>query len=87
MEIRVDSAGHRSTTRKRALHVAAEGGHAGVLRALLGSGADVHALAQIEAAESTSSTSALFSARRGAHAEAVALLEAAGALEVSRVDL
>jgi ankyrin repeat protein len=85
MDIRVDSAGHRTATCKRAIHVAAEDGHAAVLRALLEANADPNALATIETPESTSHTTALFSARRSHHAEAVAVLEAAGATEESSV--
>jgi len=87
MDVQVDTAGHRTSNRKRAVHVAAEDGHAAVLRVLIGAKADVNALAMIQSDESTSFTSALFAARRGKHAEAVAVLEAAGAADVSRVEM
>jgi ankyrin repeat protein len=85
MTVRVDSAGHKTVTRKRAIHVAAEDGHAAVVAELLAAGADAHALAAIEAPESTALTSALFNAQRNQHADVVALLEAAGCEAVSTV--
>lgn len=87
MAVRSEGGGHVQTTRKRALYVAAENGHARAVQTLLSAGADPHALSSIESEESVSRMSALFVARRAQHDAVVALLEAAGAQEVSTTEL
>jgi len=87
MNVQVNSSGHKTGTRKRAIHIAAEDGHLAVLQLLIDAKADVNALAAVESDKSTSLMSALFSAIRGKKPKAAALLQANGALEVSRVEM
>ncbi|EOD06523.1 hypothetical protein EMIHUDRAFT_465843 [Emiliania huxleyi CCMP1516] len=70
---------------KRPLFLAAEKGHAAVVRRLLATGADANAVATVAGSGAVSRLSPLWAARRGGHAEAEAALVAAGAVEVAEM--
>ena len=69
------------STSKDAVYLAAEKGHDAVLKRLLASGADPHALAIVTTPHATSRTSPLWAARRGGHAAAAEVLREAGGRE------
>ena len=70
---------------KAPLYLAAEKGHAQVVKVLLAARADVHALAVTVTEQTTTKTSALWAARRGEHDAVAELLVAAGATEEAQI--
>ena len=64
---------------KAPLYLAAENGHAAVVKVLLAAKADPNAPATTVTDQATTRTSALWAARRGKHTEVVELLESIGA--------
>ena len=78
-----DLSGLSETYTKGPLYLASEKGHAEVVSRLLRAGADVHALATIETAQSSTKTSAVWAAKRAGHGAVVAVLEAAGGQEAA----
>ena len=75
---------HLSETHTRtAMYLAAEHGHASILRLLVKKKADVNALATIETDQALTKTSPLWVAKRGGHEEAAKVLVEAGAKEVA----